>query len=219
MITFSGIDCAGKSTQIDILKEELDACHVKYKIIWSRGGYTSWVEGIKTLVRRDKNYSDEQKKEYRDQISRNSRKSRLLLWASIVDLIRYYGIVFRFIELNGTKIVCDRYLWDTYIDFRMKFPHIDFEKWLSWKLLIRVAKKPNCSIVFTIPIEESMRRSVEKNDQHSEPYDFRLRRIQLYMEVIQQGKWQHVVDAMAPIDKVSIKVKEIITTHEKDISI
>ena len=219
MITFSGIDCAGKSTQIEIVKKEFDRKNIKCRVIWSRGGYTSWVEGIKTLVRRDKGFSDEQKKAYRDAISNNSFKSKLLLWASRVDLIRYYGIVFRWIEFTGTKILCDRYIWDTLIDFRMKFPKIDFEKWVCWKLMIRLIKKPECSIIFTIPIDESMRRSIEKNDEHSEPYDFRLERIHNYEKEIKAGRWQFVIDAMAPIPDVTRQVKEIINKHAKGISI
>ena len=219
MITFSGIDCAGKSTQIDLIKKELDKNHIKNRVIWSRGGYTSWVEGIKTMVRRDKSFSEEQKKEYRDAISNSSFKSKLLLWASIVDLIRYYGIVFRWIELTGTKILCDRYIWDTLIDFRMKYPKIDFEKWISWRLMIKVIMKPECSIIFTIPIDESMRRSIEKNDEHSEPYDFRLERIHNYEKEIEAGRWQFVIDAMQPISEVAKQVEEIINHNAKGISI
>lgn len=218
VITFSGIDCAGKSTQIEIIKEALDSHNIKNRVIWSRGGYTSWVEGIKTLVRRDKGFSDEEKKKYREDISNNSKKSKLLLWASIMDLVRYYGIVFRCIELTGTKILCDRYLWDTYIDFKMKYPTIDFSNWKSWKLLERIAKKPECSIVFTIPIEESMKRSVEKNDQHSEPYDFRLQRINQYIMAINENKWQYVVDAMKSKELVTAEVKEIIRHNAKGIN-
>lgn len=219
MITFSGIDCAGKSTQIAIILKEFEKQNIKCKVIWSRGGYTSWVEGIKTLVRRDKGFSEEQKKEYREQIAKSSFKSKLLLWASICDLIRYYGIVFRWIEFTGTTILCDRYIWDTYIDFLMKYPDIEFEKWLSWKLMLKLIKKPECSMIFTIPIDLSMQRSIEKNDEHSEPYDFRLRRLSNYVKEIGNNRWDFTIDSTVPIEKVTEQVKEIINQNVKGVRI
>ncbi len=214
MITFSGIDCAGKSTQLDIIKKLLDEKGIKCRVIWSRGGYTSWVEGIKTLLRKDSNYTEEQKQEYREAFNTNSKKQRLLLWASIADLIRYYGIVFRFIELSGTLILCDRYIWDTYIDFKMKYPDIDFENWLIWKIMIKLIKKPKVSIIFTIPIDVSMQRSIEKDDPHSEPYDFRVARIKRYEEEIRNKRWDYAIDATENKDAVSQQVLKILGNFE-----
>lgn len=210
MITFSGIDCAGKSTQIDIIKKELDKQNKRVEVIWSRGGYTPWIEGIKTLIRPDKKYTEEQKKTYRESINANSSKSKLLLLASIWDLARYYGIVFRVKELMGKTILCDRYIWDTYIDFKIKFPQFKFDDWKSWKILLKVIKKPDCSIIFTIPVEESIRRSDMKNDPHPEPYEVREKRISYYMEEINNHRWQYVIDANRSIEEVSRSVVEII---------
>ncbi|MDP3386735.1 MAG: hypothetical protein Q8S24_05845 [Eubacteriales bacterium] len=210
MITFSGIDCAGKSTQLELIKQYLDSKGIKSRVIWSRGGYTSLVEGIKKIVRKDKGYTEEQKDEFRRELSQDLIKMKLLLWVSILDLIRYYGIVFRLIEGSGTLILCDRYIWDTYIDFKIKYPQFEFENWFCWKLMMKIIKKPECSIIFTIPIEVSMQRSIEKNDPHSEPFDLRLKRLKMYEEEIENGRWEQEVDAQTQIEAVTLKVKEII---------
>lgn len=208
MITFSGIDCSGKSTQIDILKNYYDGKGLKSKVIWNRGGYTSWVEAIKNLVRLDKNYTEKQKKEYRSSINSNPKKAKLLLFASILDLIRFYGIVFRIIELLGVKIICDRYIWDTYIDFKIKYPQYNFENWFSWRLLLRCMKKPDHSIIFVIPAEESMRRSELKFEPFPETYEERIIRIEYYIREITNGKWNHVIDGQQNIDDVTRQVLE-----------
>jgi len=210
MISFGGIDCSGKSTQIDIIRKYYEDKGIRVRVIWSRGGYTSWVEGIKTLIRKDKGLSEAEKAEYITKFNGNHRYAKLLLWASIIDLIRYYGIVFRWIEMTGTVILCDRYIWDTYIDFSLKYKDIEFEKWLCWKIMLKLIKKPDKSIIFTIPIEESMRRSVEKSDLHSEPYAERLIRIQRYMTEIENGRWQYVINALSPIQTVTDEVKIIL---------
>ncbi|NBK98440.1 MAG: hypothetical protein EOM50_10530 [Erysipelotrichia bacterium] len=210
MITFSGLDCAGKSTQIELIKKYLDSKSVKSRVIWSRGGYTSWVEGIKNLVRKDKNFTQREKTEFRREISQNSKKMKLLLLASIWDLVRYYGIVFRLIEASGLLILCDRYIWDTYIDFKIKYPQFDFERWLSWRILMKLIKKPDFSIIFFIPIDVSMQRSIEKNDPHSETKYLRMKRLKLYEIEISKNRWSNVIDGQLPIEVVTEKVKGII---------
>lgn len=210
MISFSGIDCSGKSTQIEIIRKYYTDKGIRVRVIWSRGGYTSWVEGIKNLIRKDKGFSENKKAEYRKEINGNPRKAKLLLWASIIDLIRYYGIVFRFFEMTGTLVLCDRYIWDTYIDFSMKYKDIKFDKWLCWKILLKLIKKPAKSIIFTIPIDESIRRSLEKNDPHSEPYDERLIRIQRYITEIENGRWEYEINALSPVQTVTAEVIRIL---------
>lgn len=213
MIAFSGIDCSGKSTQIEIVVKYLEKVGKKPRVIWSRGGYTPWIEAFKTMIRPDKNYSKEEKEAYRASISASGRKSKLLLWASICDLIRYYGIVFRLIELRGTTIVCDRYIWDTYIDFKIKYPGIDFENWAVWKLLMLTYKKPKQSFIFTIPAEESVRRSALKDDPHPEPIETRIKRIELYLELINDNKWGYVIDARNCIQEVSKQIMIVLEGH------
>ena len=40
LITFSGLDSAGKSTQIDKVINYLNLKKQKVRLVWSRGGYT-----------------------------------------------------------------------------------------------------------------------------------------------------------------------------------
>lgn len=208
MITFSGIDCAGKSTQIDIISKHFESNGIKHKIIWSRGGYTSWIEGFKTLIRPDKNYSEVERAEYRTQIKKSSIKSKLLLLASILDLIRFYSVVMRWIEFTGTIILCDRYIWDTYIDFKLRYKDIDFENWISWRILIYTMKKPRTSFIFVIPAEESMYRSTLKEEPFPENYEKRVLRIRRYEHEIKKNRWQHVIDGMQPLENVTENVLE-----------
>lgn len=210
MITFSGIDCSGKSTQIDLIKKYYEDKGVKVRVIWSRGGYTSWVEGFKTLIRQDKALEGEEKEAYRQNAVKASWKNKLYLKASIWDMLRFYGIVYKWIELTGTLIICDRYVWDTYIDFLMRYSQYDFENWFCWKLMIKLIKKPTHSFVFTIPAEESMRRSNLKFEPRPEPIEKRRIRIDHYMEEIKNNRWMYTVDCMRPIPEITEEVIKIL---------
>jgi len=51
IIVFSGVDCAGKSTQIELLKKEFLSQGVTAQSLWSRGGYTPGFELFKKFLR------------------------------------------------------------------------------------------------------------------------------------------------------------------------
>lgn len=210
MISFSGIDCAGKSTQIELIAKSFKEKNIRVKIIHSRGGYTPLLEAIKTLIRKDKGLDREQQDLYREQIHKNSKKRKILLWVSIFDIALYYGVYFRLVELFGKKILADRYFWDSYIDFKLKYSEYNFEKWIVWKLAKLVYLKPKKSVIYTIPTELSMYRSTLKDEPWPETADQRKIRIEKYMEEIDKGKWNCVIDATPSIEEVFEKTMEYI---------
>lgn len=210
MISFSGIDCGGKSTQIEKVSKYFKEKRKRCKVIHSRGGYTPLLEFVKKLIRKDKGDNSEDSAKYRAEIHGSPKKRKLLLWLSIFDLGLYYGIWFRIRELFGTTILADRYFWDSYIDFKMKYPEFNFEKWFVWKVAKAIHKKPKCSIIYTIPAELSMYRSTLKNEPWPEPVEVRRDRIDRYMAEIEKGRWQNVIDATASIDEVFEETVKVI---------
>lgn len=210
MISFSGIDCGGKSTQIEKIDAYLKAKGKRCKVIHSRGGYTPMLEFVKNLIRKDNGGKSEESEKYRAEVHGSPKKRKLLLWLSIADLGAYYGIWFRLVELFGTTILADRYFWDSYIDFKMKYPEFDFERWLVWKLAKAIYKKPKHSIIYTIPAELSMYRSTLKDEPWPEPVEVRRDRIDRYMAEIDKGRWQHVIDAEPSIEEVFEETVKVI---------
>ena len=208
MVSFSGIDCSGKSTQIEKLCAKYDKIGKNYQVVWSRGGYTPGIMWVKKLILGRKSTSKEERLAYSEKTSQSPKKKKILFVGSLMDLWLYYAIVLRVKEWLGTTVICDRYIWDTYIDFKMKYPEYDFEHGFWWKLIIKTMVKPCPSFVFFIPAEESVRRSDLKEEPFPEPVEVRDRRIQLYMEELKKNRWQYVIDAMCSIDEVFHQVEE-----------
>ena len=210
IVSFSGLDCAGKSTQIELLKGHIKDRGYNAEVIWSRGGYTPGVTFLKSLVRRDNRKPEERSEEERKaMVEREPRGGTLLLWLSIVDLIWYWGIIFRRKSLNKKIVICDRYYWDTYIDFKLRYPNVNFEKWISWKLLNKLYKKPDCDFCLTVTPEESMRRSSLKFEPFPETEEKRAKRLDEYMKFIQNGKWKYVIDCMRDIEVIQADIVAI----------
>lgn len=209
MISFSGIDCSGKSTQIELLCNELKKQNRRYQVIWSRGGYTPGIQFLKDLISKDRSgMTKEERIQYSEKVNSNSTKRKLLFTASLMDLWLYYSVVLRFKELMGTTVICDRYIWDTYIDFKMKYPDYDFENGFWWKLTLKTMLKPKPSFVFFIPAEESMRRSDLKDEPFPEPIEIRKERIDHYMNELKNNRWDCIIDATKSIEEVFDSVKE-----------
>ena len=49
-IVFSGLDCSGKSTQIEFLRKEFSDREKNNLVFWSRGGYTPGFQKLKDLL-------------------------------------------------------------------------------------------------------------------------------------------------------------------------
>lgn len=211
IIEFSGLDCAGKSTQINLLKTYYEGKGYHVDVIWSRGGYTPGITWLKSLVRRNGNKSPEEQteEERMAKVNRKPQGGRLLLWLSIVDLIGYWGVFFRKWKRSDRMLFCDRYFGDTFIDFSLKYPQVRFEKWIVWKILKKCYMKPDCSFVLTITPEESMRRSKLKFEPFPEPEVKRALRLEKYMEEIKNGRWKYKVDCMRPIEEISQELKKL----------
>jgi len=199
LIALSGIDSSGKSTQIINIVNYLPSSTVR----WSRGGYTPLFNTLKAIMRKspkifipDAGYSI-----HRDTVFQSPMISRIWLMASILDLIIYYGIWYR-ILLTKKSLIADRYIWDTLIDFKINFPKFNIESWFFWRMLIKVYKKPDISIILTLSPEISIARSIKKNEPFMESIKIRKTRIDFYQKMIQSNKWVYIIDGSQSRDDV-----------------
>ena len=136
-IAFSGLDCSGKSTQIEFLKKALIEKNKNIVVFWSRGGYTPGFQILKNLMRLIfgrilPKHGNSQK---RDKAFSNPFIRRIWITFAILDLILFYSLYLRFKYFLNYNIIFDRYLIDTNIDFQLAYPTDKTDKWFLWRLL------------------------------------------------------------------------------------
>ena len=211
IVSFSGIDSAGKTTQIELLCQYCDKKKIKYKKVWSKARGTPGVLWLKELVRKDKKMDPKEKAEYRAEVFRNSWKRNLLFIASMLDLCWYWGIYYRLLNLTNKLVICDRYLWDSYVEITEKdFCAVNVDRSLLWNIVRFVAPKPQKSFVFIIPPEESLRRDQNKNAAGIESVEVKRKKIERYMKCVQNNCWTNVMDGKRSVNELHEDVLNVI---------
>jgi thymidylate kinase len=95
-------------------------------------------------------------------------------------------------------VICDRYLWDTWIDFRLNFPQERIDGWLIWRVLRKVTPQPDITFLLLIPVSESQHRSQLKEEPFPSSAKDLTQRLQVYEVLAKAGQWQ-VLDGQRPV--------------------
>jgi len=212
LVTFSGIDSSGKSTQIENLQDYYRGHGISFALRWSRGGYTPGINLLKKAIRLSPKEIIPTPGDFEKNNEQVKRPiiSKIWLNISILDLILYYGIWFRLLLLKYNVVIADRYIWDSLIDFKLKFSQYNIENMLLWKLLSKINKRPEKSIMLTLNADESLARSIKKKEPFMESLYIRQARINHYLLFIEQNKWGHVVDGHQSIDDVFLTICDVL---------
>ena len=214
IITFSGMDGAGKSTQIDLLRRALEANH-QVTTVWARGGYTPGFEWLKKVLRKllGRSVPPPGRTVARRESLAKPWIARTWLTLAMLDLALLYGLVVRFRSIRGQVVICDRYLADTELDFSLNFPDSDFRKMWAWKLLKSVVPKPALSFMLLLPVETSMERSKLKDEPFPDSKEVLERRLEAYEEwpLFQNGAVQ--IDGTEEIELVSARIMELVSPY------
>ena len=215
LITFGGLDGAGKSTQIALLTDYIVKRGRTPVYIWSRGGYTAALQGLKTLSRRflHKRLPPAGDNPQRSQALSKWWVRRLWLSLALLDLLWVYGVCIRWHRFRGRTVLCDRYLWDTAIDFRLNFPQQKLDDYWLWRLLGRISPKPDAAFLMLLAVEESVRRSAMKGEPFPDPPEVLRQRLAFYQDLIPRVPF-HVLDGSQPIPALFNRILTILAQVE-----
>lgn len=123
-----------------------------------------------------------------------------------MDLALVYGIQVSWWRWRGKSIICDRYLWDTLVDFRLNFPQEHVEDWLLWRVLAWVTPRPDLALLILVPVEESLRRSDRKGEPFRDSPEALANRLAEYERLAEDGHWL-VLEGRRPVDDLANEIR------------
>ena len=198
IVTLSGSDGVGKSTQLRMLLKRLDAEKRKYKVMYVRVGRTPVSKWYKRVV-------------FRRGLDRSptpgSLKVKIGLILATLELIYYWSIKIRFLNKKRSIILCDRYLWDSYVDLSDGF--IDWDPSNAiWRFLSKYTARPDISILY-IANEAVINRRLQ--DKEEQPDLEKVRAKNRLYETLYE-KFDHVIDASTEKEEVFRATCEVLKT-------
>jgi thymidylate kinase len=194
IISFSGLDGSGKSTQIQRVKKRVQEEGGNAVVLWSRGGYTPGFKLLKKLVRLMSlnRLPEAGSSERRSRIIAKPIVRRIWLTLALLDLMVFYGIYVRFLDYRGYTVICDRYIDDSRLDFveNMRIGNLE-DSWI-WKVLVLLSPKADLPILLEIQVDLALERSRIKNDEYPVARDALERRFQEFASIKHFGSYVRV---------------------------
>lgn len=204
IISLSGIDCAGKSTQLDRLEVALTERGHRVQRVWFRPGYSPVMDGLRARLRRARPGSlpSASAPAARAQaFSRAGVQEAWVVMAVLDTLINLAGHV-RWLSLKGVTVLCDRYIEDAMVDLSLRFPSVVTSEGALRRALVSACPTPDMAFLLMLSREEVARRAAIKAEPFEDAPEVRRARYEAYETLAQRGRF-NVIDAEAPVEQVT----------------
>ena len=150
LVTFSGVDGSGKTTQISSLVKALNVCELKTKYFWYRYGsskFTAFFIKIGKFLFSKTNAQSTSDIGYKIQERESYLRNRLIRllwsWLVLVELSLKYSVEIRFSLLLGKIVVCDRYILDAVVELDSYLANNNTHNRVHSKLLRFLSPSPS----------------------------------------------------------------------------
>lgn len=199
LIYLCGIDGAGKTTQINLLKTYLNHAKLKNKYVWLRWaafisypflavcrilGYTKW----KANPRSDTKYPEHH-------FYKNKAIAKIWTWLFILDIHLHTLFKVKLPLKTGHIILCDRFIIDAIVDLMIE-TH-DYQLYKSFKGKLLLSQIPINSVTVLIDLNEYEAYARKKDIPN---ISFLTSRRKLYIELAKHLKIPIVKGQRAPAD-------------------
>lgn len=204
IISLSGIDCAGKSTQLSRLEEALDARGHDVERVWFRPGYSAVMDKLRAGVRRvrPQTLPRESAPAARGRAFSRPGVSQAWVGMAVIDTLINLGGYVRWRSLLGKTVLCDRYIEDALVDLSLRFPALVEADGALRRTLVRACPTPDVAFLLSLSEEEVARRALIKAEPFEDPPEVRAARYAAYMELARMGRFT-LIDAEQPVEHVT----------------
>jgi len=189
LIAVSGIDGSGKSAQVKLLQQAFDACAIRARSVWSRGGASAFTDACLRVARRFWGPRKASEGEVRGSPASSdafdSRRAMLRNpvarwgWAAVVtvDLLVRYWLRVAWPLLRGYVVITDRYTSDAEAELAAYLDLDSGRRSLAGRILSALTPRPDVAYLLDLGAEAARSRMGEGRE--SVAYLRRLRAIHL----------------------------------------
>lgn len=195
-VTFSGLDGSGKSEQIKMLSRALHELGVKHTIVYSRIGRNTAISAIRYFLGWILQQIERQSYKYKTDWLRTAIVS-IFIRLSILDMLLCYIFLYRIKSIGRDILLCDRYIFDSYVDLVTLYDTSEPDNILAWRLVERFSPSSVLSILLSISASEANKRERARKGTYVEQISATLRGEELYKELAQKGEWDILIDGNA----------------------
>jgi thymidylate kinase len=215
LITLSGVDGAGKTTQARALLGALDRCAIRTRYVWSRPGSSTFSSRLTRLTRvlipgSRRSSTEAARQDPADLGTRAQSGPRFdpnkwphrAVWLSLVllDCAIAFGLGVRARLLTGHVVICDRYLPDAFADLAMRFRDGTAAGHPLLRLIAWVCPKPDFAVLLSVDPE--LARGRQEIEPGRPTTDSRQAQVRL-LEAFARGSGASFVDASRDVELVS----------------
>jgi len=167
LITFSGVDGCGKSTQIGLLTRRLREDGKTPVVAWYRPGYSRLLDETRRYLRRTlRSFPAPGPSAARDRTFKRPAVRWAWLSAALTDALLHHALFVRTELARKGVVLADRWVWDATIDLQLRFPElgVGLERWMSWT----AALAPRAEVSFLLSVSD--RIADERQRGKHEPF-------------------------------------------------
>lgn len=212
LISISGIDGSGKSTQAKALQEAFDQCAIKTRHVWSRGGASPLAAGLIRLGKRMLGAGPGEsagaaapgdaagREDEREQSFRHPWVRRLWPWLILVDLTWTYLRRVRWPLLRGRVVITDRYVTDALAEAGARIGDAQVADSPAGRLLRALNPRPDRS--YYLALEPAAARQRQTPNSRQGTPQLAERQIGVYNRLLEK-EYVQAVDGGLPPDVIS----------------
>ena len=208
LVSVSGVDGSGKSTQAKAIQHAFDQCAIRTRGVWSRGAASPLAAGLIRLGKRlvggkvggqldeDQSLDEAQREAQRDALFRRPAARRLWPWLILVDLTWTYLRKVRWPLLRGRVVICDRYVPDALAEMGGRLEDKQIAETLPGRLLRRLNPRPRRTFYLELSPAAARRRQPAEVQQGT--LELAERQVAVYNHLLERGYTRRVDGTLAP---------------------